>query len=368
MPKEGDEERMAKQAYAWHHGGPQSDIKMPMLNKEMIMSWSKLERQRYFESGGLYLPATKQIGPPPEAAEREDKKRWRRRERYDVPNQMGMDSCADELREYFRMRERGEPLRVALVGNGPLSEADRAELHHRDFAIVVRFNDQKNYRVGDAPTTLHVCRCRVDGYDAPFCGLALYKRHAPLLLLGDPVTLCKPLNEFRGVYKCPDGKYYDVAASLDLSGTEFFPGEAATDFTREKEKHPSAGLWAIGIFQIIPEVSEIHTFGMNFNFKDERKGIPLTRSGGRYCHSTEEGDLVRDPVFFPKVTVHATPNNHYDPHKELNALTEGQRSIDMTGFANWSSFMTANPRAMKQGRARNGRGNPMVGMVGMGMV
>lgn len=309
------EERLAREAFEWHRKGKLSkDTRMPclLMNREVMNSWSPVERQRYFESGGLYLPATKQLGPPPDAADREARTRPRRRSSTQISNQMGIDDCIQELREYFKMAERAEPFRVAMVGNGPLSEKCRKQVIEGNFDIVVRFNDQKNYRVGDAPTTLHVARFRVDSYDAPFCGLALYKRHAPLLLLGNHALFKKPLNEFEGIYPCPDGKWYDVAASFDLNEARLFPDEPAADFLTETNKHPSAGLWALGLFQMIEEVSEIHTFGMNWAFNGDEDP-----EGGRiqYNHSDEEGALVKSHVF-SKIKIHPPPSTEYDPTLE----------------------------------------------------
>ena len=44
---------------------------------------------------------------------------------------------------------------IAVVGNGPISEADRAEIETHD--VVVRFNDANFYRLGEK-VTLHVVR------------------------------------------------------------------------------------------------------------------------------------------------------------------------------------------------------------------
>jgi hypothetical protein len=323
--KISNEEKLARRAYKYHRSGEHGeDTGMPLIHREFIRScWSELEQRRYFESAGLYFPASKQIGPPPGAATREAQQR------------MDLEGCAAQLREYFTMAEQHDsPLRVALVGNGGLSKADREELHRCNFDHIVRFNDQKNYEVGDAPSTLHAVRHRVDGNDAPFTGLASYKRSAPLLLLGSGITL-KPLNELKGVYKCPDGDWYDVAATLDITKLEIFPGEEATEFINRdpRAQKASSGLYTMTLLQSIEEVGEIHTFGMNWNFTEEAA-----------C-SDEEGHLVRNSGFYDKVIVHETPTEDYDPplagEEASSRGNEFQKTLDRIAPSK-SMFMAAN--------------------------
>jgi hypothetical protein len=329
-----DEERVARSAHAWHRGSKMAGgTKMPMLNRELMMSWNAVERQRYFQSGGLYFPSSKPTGRP------------------DVvrPHQKTMDleGCAEELCAYLGIEE-GDRLRVALVGNGGLSEMCRKQLLLGKFDHVVRFNDPKNYRMGDAPSTLHVVRTRWDAMDAPYTGLALYKRHVPLLLVGSGMTLEKPLNDLPGIHKCPDGDWYEVAAHLNIGGLKLFPGDKATEFTNMHDQGPSTGLWAISVFQIIEGVREIHTFGMNWAFDD-------SPDGRRYNHSSEEGYLVKESGLYTKVKVHPPPSDEYDPPTIDNEATARQKSVDNSGIPYWSPFMRSNPAVFKAQIAQTNR-------------
>jgi hypothetical protein len=168
------------------------------------------------------------------------------------------------------------------------------------------------------------------------------------------LILGKPLNELPGVYKCPDGDWYEVAASLDLGRSKFFPGEKAAEFTLKEPQGPSTGLWTMALFQIIPEVKEIHTFGMNWAFDNDAEdvaaqGIP----GKKYSHSSEEGVLVQEGKtesgerVFSKVTVHPTPTREYDPPTIDNPATARQKSTDLSGYPFWSTFITSNREAFK---------------------
>ena len=78
----------------------------------------------------------------------------------------------------------GSAMRVALVGNGSLSEHDRRDIEHGGFDHVLRFNDMKNWRKGERKT-LHVVRYRPDAWDGPFSGLSKYEHGCPLVLVGD---------------------------------------------------------------------------------------------------------------------------------------------------------------------------------------
>lgn len=205
----------------------------------------------------------------------------------------------------IRRSRDGKGLRVALIGNGGLSEPDRAAIAAIDrgahrFAHVVRFNDMKNLRKGER-TTLHVCRYRPDAWDGPYSGLSCYKRGAPLLLLGPDEGLAVPLNATFGVFPCPDGPRYEVAATLNRR-VHVLPSVPESEAINKLSRYgPSTGLYIIALFQSMDEVDEIHTFGMNWAFN----ASPV------HGHSAGEGTLVTR--YCTKVTVHPTPTNEYEP-------------------------------------------------------
>lgn len=213
----------------------------------------------------------------------------------------GPEMLADDQGTIERIRSvlkiAGGRRRIALVGNGGISEEQR-KLIAKDYDHVVRFNDMKNLRDGDR-TTLHVCRYRLDCWDAPYSGLSCYRRAVPLLLIGgeDEHGHCPDLNDRYGVHPCPDGRRYDVAATLKRK-TRVLPSIPEAASANEATYGPSTGLYVIALFHAMAEVAEIHTFGMNFQFYEK-------------SHSRHEGRLV--DLYCKKVTVHKTPTSEYEP-------------------------------------------------------
>jgi hypothetical protein len=207
-------------------------------------------------------------------------------------------STRETLRRHLRI-VAGLHLHIAIVGNGGLSEDQRKHISSSAFDHVVRFNDMKNMRVGER-TTLHAVRYRVDAWDGPYSGLSCYMRNAPLLLVGEDDNGRFPANG-PGTFPCPDGARYEIAATLSTR-VKVLPGLSDAAPVSTARYGPSTGLYVIALFHSMAEVSEIHTFGMNWSFGD-----PMRAHG----HSPEEGSIVARHC--KKVTVHTTPTSEYEP-------------------------------------------------------
>ena len=356
---QGENDDLEQMARTWHSDGPHRDVTMPIVNADLMKRWSSSDNKRFFESAGLFMPATVQeaaslhanaaAAPAPDAAPPRKMPRYPAKTVSHKEMKKDVEGCQDQLRQYFGWTG-SEKLRVALIGNGPLSQNCRDDLRNGNFDHVVRFNDQKNLREGDAPSTLHFVRERPDGIDAPFTGLARYRQHAPLVLLGGGYIMSKPLHETEGIYPCPDGRAYHVAGYMDLGKCVAFKGEEAAAFLSDRDKvkaGPSTGMWAICLFQLMPEVAEIHTFGMNWAFDDQTKwGMNAS-----YPHTSDEGWLVRDSGLCCKVTVHETPIQEYDPEPEDGAKpshTSHQEAMDQTRVPVWTPYMMRNKAVFKQ--------------------
>ena len=166
--------------------------------------WSSSDNKRFFESAGLFMPATVQeaaslhanaaAAPAPDAAPPRKMPRYPAKTVSHKEMKKDVEECQDQLRQYFGWTG-SEKLRVALIGNGPLSQNCRDDLRNGKFDNVVRFNDQKNMRDGDAPSTLHFVRERPDG----IARLSRTRQLCapPLVLLGGGYIMSKPLHEPR---------------------------------------------------------------------------------------------------------------------------------------------------------------------------
>ena len=156
-------------------------------------------------------------------------------------------------------RAQAGGLKIALVGNGGLTEDCRRSIRDGDFHHVVRFNDMKNRRRGERKT-LHVVRYRPDAWDGPFSGLSKFEHGCPLILVGDDHILTQPLDTEHGCYPSPGGRPYDVVARLSTR-LRVFPTRRAAEPVNSARYGPSTGMLLVALFHARPEVTEIHTFG-----------------------------------------------------------------------------------------------------------
>lgn len=155
---------------------------------------------------------------------------------------------ADNLLRYFDR----PGLKVAVVGNGPISRADRAEIAKA--AKVIRFNDVNNYWEGEK-TTLRVVR-HPSWFTLKHVGAP--KWHVA------PTAELSPSNAelLTGVYERQHG-----GDNLLSDSTKLFPscfcGPSCLQATTWAG--PSTGGVALSVLQEISNVERIDVYGMNWN-------------------------------------------------------------------------------------------------------
>jgi hypothetical protein len=166
------------------------------------------------------------------------------------------------------------PERVCVVGNGPMSELDRAAIGACPF--VIRFNDMKNVHKGE-PTSLLVLR-----YKGPkgYHGQNLCRPQLPVLLVGHP-----------GV-RDPVPPTCQVVCRLATPAKLF--GAVTT-----APWGASTGAIMLQELQRAPSVQRLDIFGMNF------------AQSLRSKHIHGEKKLLQHGV--SKMVLHPTPTNAYLP-------------------------------------------------------
>ena len=187
---------------------------------------------------------------------------------------------------------------VALVGNGPISEEDRAKIE--SFDCVVRFNDMKNKRPGER-SDVHVSRYLKDKDRFP----GMEKNEGEFVV---PVTISE-----RHVHRAPELRDKKLLPTLlvyeTLHNGKNDVGSEARIFEncsscKESCLHsqrpcgPSTGTAVIDHLEKSHAVVSIDTFGMNWNGTD--------------CHiDFKHSDTV--PTCCSKCNIHATPRTSYRP-------------------------------------------------------
>jgi hypothetical protein len=171
--------------------------------------------------------------------------------------------------------------RIALVGNGPISKADRKQISQ--FPSVVRFNDAKNYQQWERTThlTLRANSTGVNAVDqqGQITAPINFKELRHLYLIGKIEPLLRQRIE---------SNYQHL--NLHFFGTE--SSESGKTFT--------TGTHMIRHFAKTGQF-DIHVYGMNW-------------SGSSQWHNFDlEKRLINEWVAAKKLTVHSTPKDSYFP-------------------------------------------------------
>lgn len=200
---------------------------------------------------------------------------------------------------------------IAVVGNGPLSEDDRARINGSGYDCVVRFNDRKNLREGE-PTTVHVVR---DLPHAPSGIWGLFgggARDVPGLVPHEKVFV-QPVTTQPGAI-C---SLFEHATSLPpilvherstRGGTHapperIFPacekcGSVYECDTSASRFGPSTGAAILNVLNAAPATTRIDVFGMNWR-------------GGDHHLDFQQPTLVSDCC--DKCVIHPTASENYTP-------------------------------------------------------
>tara|TARA_B110000046_G_C12957708_1_gene383075 strand:+ start:697 stop:1344 length:648 start_codon:yes stop_codon:yes gene_type:complete len=185
--------------------------------------------------------------------------------------------------------------KVAVVGNGPISEEDRQEIN-RDYDCVVRFNDMKTYRKGDA-LTVQVSR-DVHGYMP-----GVNKADVPLWPVAHNSDVVAHNGALRGrnvldpllVHESSNGDENEIVDGV------LFPGCDACDSREcrhsESRAGPSTGALVLNALERSPAVDSLHVYGMNWN-------------GGAHHVDFKHPNVVADCC--TKCVIHRTANEEYD--------------------------------------------------------
>lgn len=168
---------------------------------------------------------------------------------------------------------------VALVGNGPVSEEQRKEINTKNFDFVLRFNDMKNYRVGDRVDVL-VCREIENTHE--------YNN-------SNHCNKCKKM--LVGMHAKEDLDRNGANMYIETKKMHYFEL-----FNRKENfflnQQPSTGAIVISEIQTNSKVKKIDVYGMNFNHISP-------------VHNKNEGNIIRK--YCEKCRFHKTPSKTYLP-------------------------------------------------------
>ena len=205
-------------------------------------------------------------------------------------------------------KRKGE---VCLVGNGPLSTDDRAQI--ANCAQVVRFNDTKNRYEGEQ-CDVHVMRRapKVHVTQEDFYPVSFHDGKSKVILVGINANETAALKEhvIQRIQYVPPFDRTDQGRGRER--VSLFEGCDASFIGSEKlervSQHPSLGMIAISLFEAREDVESIHVYGMNFNFIASHTG-------------SSERDVVN--TCCRKCIVHPTMKGKYYPTNDMSffALT-----------------------------------------------
>jgi hypothetical protein len=174
-------------------------------------------------------------------------------------------TATQDFAHYLRARSLSSKLQVAVVGNGPLQQADREAIESSD--VVIRFNDCAYLREGEK-TTLRVVR-------HPFPLLHDFVE-APIWHIAPRKGLCESHRPDRPVEICPHHSVviftpayqsqYGSTNELDSSARIFSECDANnSNIQGLRYGGPSSGGLVLSHLQSSQDVASIDVFGMNWN-------------------------------------------------------------------------------------------------------
>ena len=206
--------------------------------------------------------------------------------------------------------------RIAVVGNGPLSEEQRAEINDPSrYDCIVRFNDRKNMKPGER-TTVHAVRDipaktffqearRKISHVLPFVSYS--SRKVPGIDSPESGVYVQPVTaRFEEVRRQFEG--HDVLPPIfvsergtDIPSRSYFPGCNACQTIYNCESSstsagPSTGTSVIEVLNASQSTSYMDVFGMNWN-------------GGNHHFDFKQPDLVS--TCCDKCIIHPTVTHEY---------------------------------------------------------
>ena len=168
------------------------------------------------------------------------------------------------------------PQRVCVVGNGPLTPAERREIN-ASCDTVYRFNDLKNWETGDR-IDVHVQREWERTHKYAGEGMAPHAR--PLLV---------------GIHASEDAG--PGATALTTRGVRAYDVFGACKPHNPVSRNPSTGSILLSELQADQNVSGIDVYGMNWSFSKQQG------------HSAQEGELIDECC--TKCAIHQTSRSTY---------------------------------------------------------
>ena len=182
--------------------------------------------------------------------------------------------------------------RIAVVGNGPLSKANRNELN--SFDCVVRFNDLKNMKQGDA-LTVHAIRHVDRGKNSFLPGLEKTVKNSHVLPIIQRSKLMQkfPANALPPLYVDENG----IDRQLEI----FEKCENGVQYHHSLTRSgPSTGSLVISYLNKASSTKSIDVYGMNWNGGDFHLDFKDPTIVARCCN---------------KCTIHPTHSQRYLPEK-----------------------------------------------------
>tara|TARA_B110000046_G_C12992410_1_gene398424 strand:- start:1120 stop:1908 length:789 start_codon:yes stop_codon:yes gene_type:complete len=198
---------------------------------------------------------------------------------------------------------------VAVVGNGPITISDRDKINS-EYDCVVRFNDMKNYKNGDA-LTLHVSRLTNEGF---FPGTEKSDASVPFLPVASDVYLVHNNDSLQS----RSNVLTPVITNKKTNAPPLFGGCVACGgevcHHGQASYGPSTGALALSELDRSNAVQDIHVYGMNWN-------------GASYHVDFKYPDLVANCC--SKCTIHPTANANYDDRNMIDRVVSSwPRRID----------------------------------------
>tara|TARA_Y100000741_G_scaffold289862_1_gene229918 strand:- start:854 stop:1714 length:861 start_codon:yes stop_codon:yes gene_type:complete len=201
-------------------------------------------------------------------------------------------------------KRKGE---ICLVGNGPLSSDDRAQIEN--CASIVRFNDTKNRYQGER-CDVHVMRRapKVHVTQEDFYPVSSHDGESKVILVGRNANETAVLKEhvIQRIQYAPPFDRIDQMRGRDERVSLFEGCDASFIGSSKLERasqHPSLGMIAISLFEAREDVELIHIYGMNFNFITSHTG-------------SSERDVVN--TCCRKCIVHPTMKGKYYPTNDMS--------------------------------------------------
>jgi len=211
----------------------------------------------------------------------------------------------DNLLQHFQQNRNGS-YSIVVVGNGPLSEDDRAAINRS--ANVVRFNDLNYWRPGE-PVNLRVVRFPSAKPPKNPCSAPIWAMTTkPQFLPANTTTLSwlyEPLLTHRMRFRFWEAlkpMEHQVLEAWE-SSIKIFDGCEGCGLhchTNQTSSGASTGAWALSELHALSQVHSLDVYGMNWGGGTEHVDFFYPDVVGTCC---------------TKCTIHATPTSNYGDSK-----------------------------------------------------